>query len=192
MTALRTLILSRRHVAIALLSLSIILSSIYVIKRPSAALFRLITPANILILAPHQDDGAITASGLVQQNRELGGKTTIVFMTKSADAEVAQARQIESIRAWAIAGISEPSLFFLDSLNLTDPSEQKRVRQEIIEIAQATDANLLVAPTNIPDQHQAGIGQRCLLTREGPQQSRKVLARLPGARKKKIGPVHGR
>lgn len=71
-------------------------------------------PGRILILAPHEDDCAISAGGLGLRNARLGGATRIVYLARDETPALPERRAAEARSAWAVAGLGSEDLRFLD------------------------------------------------------------------------------
>ena len=73
-------------------------------------------PEKLLIIAPHQDDCVLMASGLAIKNLALGGDVRIIYLTQEEDAHKAEIRKQECFSAWRLAGVSSSSLTQLNLL----------------------------------------------------------------------------
>jgi LmbE family N-acetylglucosaminyl deacetylase len=67
---------------------------------------------NVLIVAPHQDDGVAVAGGYAVQTLEMGGRVTVLFMTDGPPRDKTTRRR-EAVDAWGEIGVGESSLIFL-------------------------------------------------------------------------------
>lgn len=85
---------------------------IHVIERP----LDWNAPGRLLVLAPHEDDCAISAGGLGARNRRLGGVTRIVYLAPDETPEMAEIRSAEARAAWLQAGVAASDLSHLDLL----------------------------------------------------------------------------
>lgn len=73
---------------------------------------------DILIVAPHQDDCVAIAGGYGIQTKEKGGNVRILYVTDGME-NGSPARRSEAAAAWAMAGVGESNIRFLDYPSLT-------------------------------------------------------------------------
>jgi LmbE family N-acetylglucosaminyl deacetylase len=73
---------------------------------------------DILIVAPHQDDCVAIAGGYALQTKARGGNVRVLYVTDGMENGT-PARRSEALRAWAMAGVKEPDIRFLDYASLT-------------------------------------------------------------------------
>lgn len=73
---------------------------------------------DILIVAPHQDDCVAIAGGYGIQTKEKGGNVRILYVTDGME-NGSPARRSEAAAAWAMAGVGEADIRFLDYPSLT-------------------------------------------------------------------------
>ncbi len=102
------------------------------LKRPYP--FKLTDPKELLIIATHQDDCVIQGGGLAIQNAALGGKTTVVYLTRPIEGDIAEVRKREARAAWGRISASETDLMFLDFYSGDPGSVQPRYREAMFAL----------------------------------------------------------
>ncbi len=67
---------------------------------------------NILIIAPHQDDGVAMAGGFAIQTLGRGGRVSVLFVTE-VEGTKGELRKREAIRAWQSIGVPQKDIHFM-------------------------------------------------------------------------------
>jgi LmbE family N-acetylglucosaminyl deacetylase len=88
---------------------------------------------DILIVAPHQDDCVAIAGGYGIQTKEKGGKVRILYVTDGME-NGGPGRRSEALRAWALAGLKESDIRFLDYPSLTGLTGRDEIDACIVRI----------------------------------------------------------
>lgn len=88
---------------------------------------------DILIVAPHQDDGVAIAGGYAIQTMEKGGTVHILFVTDGSEEDKVTRRN-ESVDAWSVIGVPETQLHFLKYHTLTSLIDRLEIEKCIKEI----------------------------------------------------------
>jgi LmbE family N-acetylglucosaminyl deacetylase len=98
---------------------------------------------DILIFAPHPDDGVIIAGGFALQTKRNGGKVTVVFLTGGST------RLEEAYQAWSLIGLTREDLIRLhvDDLEgrLTLDNEEDKI-EAIEEIITEVNPEIIFIP----------------------------------------------
>ena len=85
-------------------------------------------PGRLLILAPHEDDCAISIGGLGALNHRLGGATRIVYLAPDETPGMAAIRADEARAAWREAGVEANALQHHDLLPPLLTRDPQRLR----------------------------------------------------------------
>ncbi len=72
---------SRVYVGVLALFIATSAFLVYGQMAPSPNTYELNVPLNLLVIAPHQDDGAIMAAGFAQRNVSIGGHNLVAYLT---------------------------------------------------------------------------------------------------------------
>ncbi len=81
---------------------------------------------DVLIIAPHQDDCVAIAGGYGLQTKEKGGNVCILYATDGME-NGGPARRSEALAAWALAGLKESDIRFLEYPSLTGLTARKEI-----------------------------------------------------------------
>jgi len=104
--------------------------------------------SDILIVAPHQDDGVAMAGGYAIQTLKKGGQVWVLFITDGyADDKVT--RKQEAVEAWGTVGLYDDNLLFLKHHNFTGLLNKNEIDKCIAEIKQCIDQKkpaILIVP----------------------------------------------
>lgn len=106
-------------------------------------------PRRLLILAPHEDDCAISAGGIGARNHRLGGATHIVYLAPDETPGLAAVRAAEARDAWAVAGVPPSSLHhaaLLPPLRERSPATLHAAAGELRRIVDAFGPDTIVVP----------------------------------------------
>ena len=88
---------------------------------------------DILIVAPHQDDGVAIAGGYAIQTVEKGGTVNLIFITDGSEVDKITRRR-EAVNAWSVIGVPETALHFLKYHTLTGLIDRQEIEKCIGEI----------------------------------------------------------
>jgi len=88
---------------------------------------------DILIIAPHQDDGVAIAGGYAIQTLEKKGRVNILYVTDGYRNDKVT-RKREAIEAWSVIGIEKQAMHFLNHDTRTGLMEKNEIRSCIKEI----------------------------------------------------------
>lgn len=86
------------------------------------------SPGRLLILAPHEDDCVISAGGLGLRNARLGGATRIVYLARDETPALPARRAAEARAAWAVAGLGDADLRFVDAMPRLEERDPAKLR----------------------------------------------------------------
>jgi LmbE family N-acetylglucosaminyl deacetylase len=103
---------------------------------------------NILIVAPHQDDGVAMAGGHAIQTLQNGDDVTILFITDGYEDDKVTRKQ-EALNAWALIGLDAKHLQFLKHHNyvgLLEKNEIDKCIEEIKECIERTNPGTVFVP----------------------------------------------
>jgi len=106
-------------------------------------------PRRLLILAPHEDDCAISAGGIGARNHRLGGDTHVVYLAPDETPGLAAIRAAEARDAWAVAGVPPSSLrhaALLPLLHERSPATLHAAAGELRSIIDAFGPETIVVP----------------------------------------------
>ncbi len=81
---------------------------------------------DILIIAPHQDDCVAIAGGYGLQTKEKGGNVRVLYVTDGMENGT-PARRSEALAAWALAGVKETDIRFLEYSSLTGLTAREEI-----------------------------------------------------------------
>jgi LmbE family N-acetylglucosaminyl deacetylase len=79
---------------------------------------------NILIFAPHPDDGVIMAAGYAMQTRKNGGKVKVAYLTGNHQ------RLREAQNAWKLIGLAEEDLIRL-KIDINDRLFKENINEKV-------------------------------------------------------------
>ncbi|UYN93248.1 MAG: PIG-L family deacetylase [Enhydrobacter sp.] len=106
-------------------------------------------PARLLILAPHEDDCAISAGGVALRNRRLGGATRVVYLAPDELPGMAERRAAEARAAWRDADVAADALLHLDllpRLRQRDPAKLHAAVARLRSIIDEFEPTVVVVP----------------------------------------------
>jgi LmbE family N-acetylglucosaminyl deacetylase len=107
------------------------------------------TPGRLLVLAPHEDDCAISAGGIGARNARLGGVTRVVYLAPDEVSGMAEKRAAEAHAAWQEAGVGSENLKhveLLPPLNARDPKMLRAAAVALRAIIDEFEPTTVVVP----------------------------------------------
>ncbi len=106
-------------------------------------------PQRLLILAPHEDDCAISAGGVGARNHRLGGTTRIVYLAPDETPGLSEVRAAEARDAWAVPGVAPSNLQhtpLLPPLRERAPETLRTAAGELRRIIDGFQPDIVVVP----------------------------------------------
>ncbi len=103
----------------------------------------------LLVLAPHEDDCAISAGGIVARNHRLGGTTLIVYLAPDETPGLAERRAAEAREAWRRVGLPPASLrhlALLPPLRRQDPAQLRRAATALRSVIDGFEPTAVIVP----------------------------------------------
>jgi LmbE family N-acetylglucosaminyl deacetylase len=103
----------------------------------------------LLVLAPHEDDCAISAGGIAVRNHRLGGATSIVYLARDETPGMADRRAQEAYDAWTAAGLPATALRHLDllpPLRRRDPVKLRAAAETLRSIIDDFQPTVVIVP----------------------------------------------
>lgn len=112
---------------------------------------------NVLVLAPHTDDGELGAGGTISKLSEAGAKITYVAFSTCAesvpDGHPKNVLEIEVRNATRKLGINEKNLIILDYQVRNFSNERQNILDDLIGIKSKDEFDLVLTPS-LQDIHQ--------------------------------------
>ena len=105
-------------------------------------------PGNLLIIAPHQDDGVAIGGGHALLTHAMGFEVHVLFLTDGPE-EDKKTRKQEAVEAWSVMGLPEKNLHFLKHHTLSGFIDREEIDSGIGEIAEAVrryEPDTLIVP----------------------------------------------
>lgn len=96
-------------------------------------------PERLLVLAPHEDDCAISAGGIAVCNHRLGGATRIVYLAPDETPGMAERRAREAHDAWAGVGLPADAIRHLDLLPPLRRRDPRKLRSAAMALRAIID-----------------------------------------------------
>lgn len=103
----------------------------------------------LLVLAPHEDDCAISAGGIAVRNQGLGGATRIVYLAPDELPGMSDRRAREAHDAWTGAGLGAEALRHLNllpPLRRRDPAKLRAAASSLRSIIDEFQPTVIIVP----------------------------------------------